>query len=75
MAEKQKEKEGIDIFKVLLEASKEKRKARREELLKSINVKEFFEEGSIKIDVKTCKGVECQLCIKACPTKALYLKT
>jgi len=25
--------------------------------------------------MKTCKGIECQLCIKACPTKALYWKT
>ena len=75
MAEKQKEKAGMDIFKMLLEASKEKRKAKREELLKSVGVKEFFEEGSIKIDMKTCKGVECQFCIKVCPTKALYWKT
>jgi Fe-S-cluster-containing hydrogenase component 2 len=75
MAEKQKEKVGVDIFKVLLEASKEKKKARREELLKSISVKDFFEEGNIKIDMKTCKGVECQFCIKVCPTKALYWKT
>lgn len=75
MAEKQKDKQGMDIFKVLLKASKEKKKAKREELLKSVDVKEFFEEGSIKIDMKTCKGVECQFCIKVCPTKALYWKT
>lgn len=24
--------------------------------------------------MKTCKGVECQFCIKVCPTKALYWK-
>src|SRR3989304_8499043 len=75
MAEKQKDKQGMDIFKVLLKASKEKKKAKREELLKSVDVKEFFEDGSIKIDMKTCKGVECQFCIKVCPTKALYWKT
>lgn len=74
MADKQKEKAGMDIFKVLLEASKEKKKAKREELLKSVGVKDFFDEGSIKIDMKTCKGVECQFCIKVCPTKALYWK-
>ena len=74
MTEKQKEKTGMDIFKVLLQASKEKKKAKRKELLKSVGVKEFFEEGSIKIDMKTCKGVECQFCIKVCPTKALYWK-
>lgn len=74
MAEKQNEKTGMDIFKVLLEASKEKKRAKREQLLKSVGVKEFFEEGNIKIDMKTCKGVECKLCIKVCPTNALYWK-
>jgi len=74
MAEKRNEKPSMDIFKVLLEASKAKKKTKREALLKSIGVKEFFEEGNIKIDMKTCKGVECQFCIKVCPTKALYWK-
>jgi len=74
MAEKRSEKPIMDIYKVLLEASKEKRKAKREQLLKSVGVEEFFEEGSIRIDMKTCKGIECQFCIKVCPTKALYWK-
>lgn len=74
MTEKRNGRPDMDIFKVLLEASKEKRRAKREQLLKSIGVKEFFEDGSIKIDMKTCKGVECQFCIKVCPTKALYWK-
>jgi len=74
MAEKQDEKPTVDIYKILLEASKEKKGAKRERLLKSVGVKEFFEEGNIKIDMKTCKGVECQFCIKVCPTKALYWK-
>jgi len=74
MAEKRNEKPSIDIFEVLLEASKEKKRAKREHLLKSVGVKEFFEEGSIKIDMKTCKGIECQFCIKVCPSKALYWK-
>lgn len=64
----------MDIFKVLLEASKEKKKARRAQLLKSVGVREFFEDGNIKVDMKTCKGVECQFCIKVCPTNALYWK-
>jgi len=64
----------MDIFKVLLEASKEKKKATRAQLLKSVGVKEFFEDGNIKVDMKTCKGVECQFCIKVCPTNALYWK-
>lgn len=73
MAEKQSEP-NMDIYKVLLKTSKARKKARREQLLRSVNVKEFFEEGDIKIDMKTCKGVECQFCIKVCPTKALYWK-
>ena len=29
-------------------------------------------EGGIRINKKTCEGVECKLCIEACPTYALY---
>jgi len=47
---------------------------KRTQILQSMGVKEFFEEGNISIDKKTCKGIECQLCIKACPTNALYWK-
>jgi ferredoxin len=37
-------------------------------------VKEFFDEGEITINERTCQGVECDLCVKACPTNALYWK-
>ena len=40
----------------------------------SSGVKEFFEEGNISVDKRTCQGLECKLCIKACPTNALYWK-
>lgn len=60
------------IFELLLDVSKEKEKTRREELLKPLGIKEFFESGSIKINHRTCQGLECELCIKACPTQALY---
>ena len=66
---------GIDIFQLLQKTSKEKKKKKRAQLLQSIGVKEFFESGTIQIDMKTCKGTECELCIKACPTNALYWKT
>jgi len=68
---------GVNIYELLLEASEKKKKEKREkraELLKSMGVEEYFEEGSIKIDMKTCKGIECNLCVEACPTKALYWK-
>ena len=51
----------------------EKRK-RREELLAPLGIEEFFAEGSITINKRTCKGVECRLCMKACPTNALFWK-
>jgi Fe-S-cluster-containing hydrogenase component 2 len=64
-------KSQTDVFQLLLEASKQ-RKNRKAELLEGLKVKEFFEEGSIIIDERTCQGLECELCIKACPTRALY---
>jgi ferredoxin len=69
---------NVDIYGRLLQAAERKRREKlekRKALLESLGVKEFFEEGKIKIDMKTCKGVECKLCIKACPTNALYWKT
>lgn len=74
MPEKSREKPSVDIFQGLLDASRHQKRLKKEQLLKSFGVKEFFEDGSIKIDMKTCKGVECQFCIKVCPTKALYWK-
>lgn len=70
---KKDESSSANIFEMLLETSKSKRKNKRKELLDAAGVKEeFFDEGSIEIDTKTCRGVECKLCIKACPTNALY---
>ena len=74
MPEKTSNKETTDIYRLLFEASERKRKEKRAELLRSVGVKEFFEDGNIKIDMKTCRGVECNLCVKACPTSALYWK-
>ena len=68
-------KKTTDIYRLLSEASERKRKEKRAELLQSVGVKEFFEDGNIKIDMKTCKGVECKLCIEVCPTNALYWRT
>jgi Na+-translocating ferredoxin:NAD+ oxidoreductase RNF subunit RnfB len=65
---------NVDIFNLLSEDKDKAKKKRRQELLASTGVKEFFEEGSINIDKRTCWGVECKLCIKACPTNALYWK-
>jgi len=73
MPEKQ-EKESVDIYRILLEASEKQRRQRRAELLKSVGVQDLFETGSIRVDMRTCKGAYCKLCIQACPTNALYWK-
>ena len=72
---KHDEKTSMDIYGILLEAGKRKNREKRAQLLQSIEAKEFFEEGKIRIDMKTCRGVECKFCIKVCPTNALYWKS
>jgi ferredoxin len=51
------------------------RKQRRKELLEPTGVKDLFKEGKISINKFTCVGAQCRLCIKACPTNALYWGT
>jgi ferredoxin len=64
---------STDILDLLSEDSPEQAKnKRRQELLEPTGVKEFFKEGSININKFTCVGVQCKLCLKACPTSALY---
>ena len=72
--------ESVNIFDLLGEEppkeKKEEKKPKtvRDELLTPLNVEDRFEEGSITIDKRTCRGVECKLCIDVCPTNALYWK-
>ena len=66
---------SVDIFGLLLEKDDKGAKSKqREELLASSGVKDYFPEGKISINKRTCWGLECKLCIKACPTNALYWK-
>ena len=60
-----------DILQLLLESAKKKREEKTK-LLESLDIKEYFEGGSIRIDKRTCQGIECRLCIEACPSNALY---
>ena len=62
------------MFDMLTSSGEKAKKKRREELLASTGIKEFFAEGNISVNKRTCWGVECKLCIKACPTNALYWK-
>lgn len=64
-----------DIFQLLMETAEKEKRQRREELLAPLGVKEFFVDGNIKINKRTCRGVDCRLCIKVCPTNALFWKT
>ena len=65
---------NVDIFNLLSDSGKKAKKQQREELLAAAGVREFFIDGGISIDKRTCWGIECKLCIKACPTSALYWK-
>jgi NAD-dependent dihydropyrimidine dehydrogenase PreA subunit len=51
------------------------KRQRRKELIDPTGVKEIFKDGKIKINEFTCVGGQCKLCIKACPTNALYWGT
>jgi ferredoxin len=74
MTKKSEKPSGVDIFRLLAEMKEEEKKKRREELLAPLGMKEFFVQGSITINKRTCQGVECKLCIKACPINALFWK-
>jgi hypothetical protein len=52
---------NVDIFGLLSVDKDAAKKKRREELLASLGVKEFFAEGNISIDKRTCWGLECKL--------------
>jgi len=65
---------GADIFKLLTETARKEKRKRKSEFLTPLDISEYFTEGSITINKKTCQGVECKLCIKACPTSALFWK-
>ncbi len=77
----QKNSPSIDIFNMLsssTEKAAEKpetpKKTQRQELLETTKYKDkdLYPEGTITINKFTCVGVQCKLCIKACPTNALY---
>jgi ferredoxin len=71
---KPSDRPSVDIFQLLTETTEKEKKKLRLELLAPLGLTEFFVEGSIAIDKRTCEGIECKLCIKACPTSALFWK-
>jgi ferredoxin len=56
-------------------SEEEERQKRRKELIEPTGVKELFKGGKISINKFTCVGGQCKLCIKVCPTNALYWGT
>ena len=77
----QKPAQTIDIFNMLSDTAQKKpekpAKTQRQELLEATKCKDkdLYPEGTITINKHTCVGVQCKLCIKACPTNALYWTT
>ena len=67
-------RQSTDIFQLLKETMEKEKKKEKKELLAPLEIQEFFVNGSITINKRTCRGLECKLCIKACPTNALYWK-
>lgn len=72
MSKREGNRSGLDILQLLKETAEKRRRERRRRLLESVGVEEYFDEGSIRIDMRTCRGVDCKLCIDVCPTHALY---
>ena len=74
----QKNPRTVDIFDMLSETTEKPlektKKTTRQELLDATKYKDkdVFPEGTIAINKYTCTGLQCKLCIKACPTSALY---
>jgi Na+-translocating ferredoxin:NAD+ oxidoreductase RNF subunit RnfB len=73
-------KDQPSIFDLMNESSEavdeaEEKLRQRKELLAATGVKDLFKDGKISINKFTCVGGQCKLCIKACPTNALYWGT
>jgi len=74
MPRKTKTASRKDISELPKETPEREKKGKRSELLQLLKLTEFFVGGSITVNKKTCQGIECKLCIKACPTNAMYWK-
>ncbi len=74
----QKNAASFDIFDMLSDNKQQKpekpAKTQRQEFLETTKYKDkdLYPEGTITINPYTCVGIQCKLCIKACPTNALY---
>ena len=62
----------VDIFALMVREEEKRRRAVREEVLSALGIPEFFSSGSVRIDAGKCYGPQCDLCVKACPTSAIF---
>jgi len=69
-----KSSSAINTFDLMGETEEKPAKTLRQELLETTKYKDHdrYPEGTITVNKYTCVGVQCKLCIKACPTNALY---
>lgn len=73
--DEEKKSSFFDLLEEVPDEEEEQKPAsERAQLLDSMGVEDRFKEGTINIDMRTCRGIECNLCVKACPTNALYWK-
>ncbi len=72
---RREKRKSTDQFQLIKVTKKKKRDKEKQELLELLKIKEFFPDGKIDIEKKTCQGIECRLCIKTCPTHALFWQT
>jgi len=71
----QKRSPSVSTFDLMAEnQNTPTEKTLRQELLETTKYKDkdIYPEGTITINKYTCVGVQCKICIKACPTNALY---
>jgi len=63
---------GVDIFSMMVEEEEKRRRALREEVLGTLGIQDIFVKGSVSVDMRKCYGRECDMCVKACPTRAIF---
>ena len=62
----------MDIFSLMVGEEEKRKRALREEVLGALGIPDFFVKGSVSIDMRKCYGRECDMCVRACPTKAIF---
>ena len=72
MPKRRKVPRSTGTFELPTKVSKEVKKKKMSEPVAPRKPPEVFADGSITINKRICQGIECRLCLKACPTNALF---